>query len=99
MMIIIHARFQLKPEQEQAFLEEIRPLIAASRAERGNISYDLMKDTETDNVYTMVELWTDSSAVEDHNKSVHFTAFASKAPQYLAARLDVKVYEGEEINR
>ena len=98
-MIIIHARFQLQPEQEQVFLEEIRLLIAASRAERGNISYDLMKDTETDNVYTMVELWTDSSAVEDHNKSVHFTAFASKAPQYLAARLDVKVYEGEVINR
>jgi quinol monooxygenase YgiN len=99
MMIIIHARFQLQPEQEQAFLEEIRPLIAASRAERGNISYDLMKDTETDNVYTMVELWTDSSAVEDHNKSVHFTAFANKAPEYLAARLDVKLYKVEEINR
>jgi len=98
-MIIIHARFQLQPEQEQAFLEEIRPLIAASRAEHGNIAYDLMKDIETENVYTMVELWTDSSAVEDHNKSVHFTAFASKAPQYLAARLDVKLYESEEIKR
>lgn len=97
--MIIHARFQLQPEQEQAFLEEIRSLVVASRAERGNISYDLMKDTEKENVYTMVELWTDSSAVEEHNKSVHFTAFASKAPQYLAARLDVKVYQGEEINR
>jgi quinol monooxygenase YgiN len=98
-MITIHARFHLQPEQEQAFLEEIRPLIAASRAERGNIAYDLMKDIETENVYTMVELWADSSAVEDHNKSVHFTAFASNAPQYLASRLAVKVYEGEEMNR
>ena len=98
-MIIIHARFHLQPEQEQSFLEEIHPLIAASRAERGNIAYDLMKDIETENVYTMVELWADYSAVEDHNKSVHFTAFASKAPQYLASRLAVKVFEGEEMNR
>lgn len=98
-MIIIHARFNLQPQQEQAFLEVIRPLIVASRAEHGSISYDLMKDTETENVYTMVELWADSSAVEDHNRSVHFTTFASQAPQYLASRLDVKVYEGELIKR
>ena len=56
-MIIIHAGFQIQADKEQAFLEEIRPLIAASKAELGNVAYDLMKDIEKENVYTMVEVW------------------------------------------
>lgn len=56
-MIIIHAIFQVDPAKQQSFLEEIRPLIHSSREESGNVSYDLYKDTEKENVYTMVEVW------------------------------------------
>ena len=45
-MIIIHAIFQVDPAKQQAFLEEIQPLIHGSREESGNVSYDLYKDTE-----------------------------------------------------
>ncbi|MFC7784148.1 putative quinol monooxygenase [Rossellomorea sp. GCM10028870] len=96
-MIIIHAEFQINPTKEQAFLEEIRPLVAASRAEEGNISYDLMKDTERESVYTMVEAWRDAAAVETHNASEHFSSFVGRAPEYLAAPLDVKIYEGNKV--
>lgn len=95
-MILIHAGFKVQADKEQAFLEEIRTLIAASRTENGNVSYDLMKDTEKDHEYTMVEVWQDMNSVENHNKSDHFTSFASKAPHYLAAPLRMKIYEGNE---
>ena len=98
-MIIIHAEFQINPTKEQAFLEEIRPLVASSRAEEGNISYDLMKDIERENVYTMVEVWKDSDAVESHNTSEHFTSFVGRATEYLAAPLDVKIYEGNKVEK
>ena len=52
-MIIIHAIFQVDPAKQQSFLEEIHPLIHSSREESGNVSYDLYKDTEKENVYTM----------------------------------------------
>ncbi|MBW9234636.1 antibiotic biosynthesis monooxygenase, partial [Leptospira santarosai] len=68
----------------------------ASRSENGNVSYDLMKDTEKEYKYMMVEVWQDMNSVENHNKSDHFTSFASKAPQYLAAPLSMKIYEGNE---
>jgi len=96
-MIIIHAEFKIQEDKEQAFLEEIRPLLTASKAENGNIAYDLMKSTENNCTYTMVEVWQNMMAVESHNKSDHFTSFVNKAPQYLAAPLDVKLYEGDEI--
>jgi quinol monooxygenase YgiN len=98
-MIIIHAEFQINPIKDQAFLEEIRPLVALSRAEEGNISYDLMKDTERESVYTMVEVWKDSAAVEHHNTSEHFTSFVGRAPEYLVAPLDVKIYEGNKVEK
>jgi quinol monooxygenase YgiN len=98
-MIIIHAEFQINPMKEQAFLEEIHPLVASSRAEDGNITYDLMKDTERKSVYTMVEVWKDSAAVESHNTSEHFTSFVGKAPDYLAAPLNVKIYEGNKVEK
>ncbi|MCA1055913.1 antibiotic biosynthesis monooxygenase [Rossellomorea aquimaris] len=98
-MIIIHAHFQIKADKEQAFLEEVRSLVSASRAEEGNISYDLMKDTEKEQTYTMVETWKDGAAVEAHNTSEHFIDFGKKAPEYMAAPIDVQVFAGEKVER
>lgn len=98
-MIIIHAEFHLQADKEKGFLEEIRPLITGSRAESANFSYDLMKDTEKEFVYTMVEVWTDLAGIESHNKSDHYISFVGKTSQYLARPLDVKVYEGIEVKK
>ena len=59
-MIIIHAVFHINPAKQDSFLEEIQPLIAASREESGNVSYELHKNTEKENVFTMVEVWEDA---------------------------------------
>jgi quinol monooxygenase YgiN len=98
-MIIIHAGFQVQTDKEEDFLAEIRPLIEASRAEEGNISYDLVKDTEKAGAYTMVELWKDMDAVKFHNQTEHFTSFTAKAPQYFAAPPQVKVYEAQPADK
>ncbi|MFJ7404586.1 MULTISPECIES: putative quinol monooxygenase [unclassified Lysinibacillus] len=96
-MIIIHAHLQVKPEQEQAFLEEAKILLSATRAEEGNISYDLMKSTEHACHYTMVEVWKDVEATANHNTSEHFTAFTQKALTFMAAPMDLKVFSGEPL--
>jgi len=98
-MIIIHANLQVKPDQEQAFLEEMKSLLPLTRAEEGNISYDLMKNMEKDHHFTMVELWKDVEATTSHNTSAHFTAFVQKAPVFMAAPMDLKVFAGEPVNR
>lgn len=97
-MIIIHAVFNINSAKHDAFLEEIQPLIAASREESGNISYNLYKDTEKENVFTMVEVWQDTQAVASHNSSEHFTSFVGKAKDFLTAPLDIKAYEGHTLN-
>lgn len=96
-MIIIHAKFQVLPEREAQFLEEIKPLISASAAEEGNLSYELYRHTGQEHVFIMVEKWRDTDAVTGHNASPHFTGFAAKAADFLSAPLDVKVYNGAEV--
>ncbi|MGG1397638.1 putative quinol monooxygenase [Bacillus salipaludis] len=96
-MIIIHATFHINPSKQDLFLEEIQPLIAASREENGNLSYRLQKDTENENVFTMVEIWQDMQAVANHNASEHFTKFVANAKDFLTAPLEVKAFEGQPL--
>lgn len=97
-MIIIHALFQVNPLKKERFLAEMSQLVAASQAEEGNISYHLYENTEDKNAFIMVEAWRDSAAVESHNASSHFQAFARVAPEFLAAPLDIKAYSAEQIS-
>ncbi|WNB93785.1 putative quinol monooxygenase [Bacillus sp. NEB1478] len=98
-MIIIHAGFQVIKENEEVFLEESYKLIDASREESGNISYDLMKDTERNNAYLMVEVWKDHQAVQNHNESEHLTGFINKVKPYLSATKDVKIFDAKILDR
>ncbi|WP_028552300.1 putative quinol monooxygenase [Paenibacillus sp. UNC451MF] len=97
-MIIVHASMQVDPAKEELFLKEIKSLIAASRNESGNRSYDLYKNTEKENSFTMVEIWQDQAAVASHNGSEHFKAFLGMAKQYLISPLEVKAFSGEPLN-
>ena len=96
-MILIHARFQVDPLKEPVFLAETASLIQASKEESGNLSYQLFKDTEQEHQFMMVEVWKDAAAVEAHNSSEHFTAFAAKAGQFLTAPLDIQVYDAQPL--
>jgi quinol monooxygenase YgiN len=96
-MIIIHAVMQVNPARDDDFLKDIQTLISASRAEDGNISYSLHKDTDKEFTYTMIEVWKGPNAVSSHNQSAHFQAFVAKARDYLTAPLDIKAYNGEPL--
>ncbi|MGM0803964.1 MAG: putative quinol monooxygenase [Bacillota bacterium] len=96
-MIIIHAGLTVQKDKEEAFLAEVKTLVEASRAESGNIQYDLKKDTEKEATYMMVEVWENQEAVQNHNTSEHFVAFGKKAASFMAAPTDVKVYAGEQV--
>ncbi|MGA4721081.1 MULTISPECIES: putative quinol monooxygenase [Bacillales] len=96
-MIIIHAGLTVQKDKEEAFLAEVKTLVEASRAESGNIQYDLKKDTEKEATYMMVEVWENQEAVQNHNTSEHFVAFGQKAASFMAAPTDVKVYAGEQV--
>ena len=77
-MITIVARNLVKPGMRNEFLMAVEPLIAASRAESGNISYDLYEDVANPSAFCFIEQWRDADAVALHNASSHFAEWMGK---------------------
>lgn len=90
-MLHIEAQITIKAEQTEAFLQAVKEVIAATRAEAGNHGYELVQSTENETVYYMLEKWTDVDAITRHNESEHFKNFQKQAANFVAKPLEVAV--------
>ncbi|EFS04646.1 YneC family protein [Listeria seeligeri FSL S4-171] len=90
-MLHIEAQIMIRTEQTEAFLQAVKEVIAATRAEAGNHGYELVQSTENETVYYMLEKWTDMDAVTKHNESEHFKNFQKQAADFVVKPLEVAV--------
>ncbi|MGE6369860.1 putative quinol monooxygenase [Planococcus kocurii] len=97
-MIINYVHLHLQPDQEHVFLKASKLLIQASRAEAGNVSYDLLKSTEQDFRYNVVEIWRDAQTFETHIATEHLATFLQQAPRFLAAPMDMHAFDGQPLH-
>lgn len=72
-MIKIVARNTVKEDKKEELLSLVKELVEKSRAEEGNISYDLWEDMNASNVLTFIEEWKDQAAIDKHNATEHYT--------------------------
>jgi quinol monooxygenase YgiN len=92
-MILVFATINLKEGKNQEFLDITDSLIENTRKESGNISYDLYKDTQVDNVFVFVEKWKDEDVLSEHMETPHFKAFGEGVGSLLAEDLDIVQYK------
>ena len=90
-MKIVNAKFTIKPEKRENFLEDILNLIQASQTDAGCLAYDLFESNTEPNVFMMIEKWSDAQALENHNKNQTLLAFATKVPEYLSQKPEISV--------
>jgi len=83
-MIIITATGRVKPGHKAEFLQMAKPLVAASQAETGNISYELCESLSDPDEIMFMETWKDQAAIEFHGQTEHYTTILPK----LGALLD-----------
>ena len=70
--IQIVALVTVKPEYTEALAAQFKELVKASRAEEGNISYDLHQEIGKPNRFVFVESWKSQAAIDEHNASETF---------------------------
>lgn len=69
----------LAKEGHQSELEKLlRGMIAPSRAEPGNLRYDLWQDIDIPNRFVLDELYQDGKAVAAHRATPHFQNYLSR---------------------
>lgn len=73
--IKIVALVTVKPEYTETLATQFKELVKASRAEAGNISYDLHQEIGNPNRFVFVENWKSQVAIDEHNASEHFQGF------------------------
>lgn len=77
-MIRIVATFRVRPDAVEAFRALAGELVEASRAEDGNLAYDLCVARYDSASFVVLETWRNDTAIEAHNASAHFTTLVPR---------------------
>lgn len=88
----IVARAEVVAGKEQAFIEKAQVLVEATRAEAGNISYNLYQNPTNQAYFLFYEEYKDQAAIEAHASSAHFKAFGAAIEGLLASELIIETY-------
>lgn len=89
--IRIVAELEVMPEHREAMLPVFRAMVEASRAESGNLAYDLTEDLENPCRFFILESWASAEAIAEHNASAHFKAFGELQKDKLRRKAVVKL--------
>lgn len=78
-----------KPDVEDQLRAEALKLVAPSRKEPGNISYDLFQATDDKSVFAFHENWASMEAFTLHTKTPHFEHFIAVTKDWLDGPLKI----------
>ena len=83
-MIFITARFRVRPESVDGWLDTTRPFTEATRAEPGCLWFDWSRSVDDPAEFVLVEAFRDGEAGAAHVQSEHFRAAQATLPSHLA---------------
>ena len=88
--VVAHLRAQ---EGRAAELGDVlEGLIEPTRAEPGNISYELLASLDDDRDFTFVEEYQDGDSLDAHFRTPHVEAALARMPELLEGELDLRTY-------
>jgi len=96
-MIIVSGTIVIDPEKVPRALELTRPLMAATRAEPGNLTYGFYADLDEPGRYQLYEEWEDQAALDAHSASEHLAAFLGAIGELEVSH--VELYRHDVTNR
>lgn len=90
-MLIVIARAEVKPENQDKFITIAKELVTKTREEPGNISYTLLQGLE-ENLMTFSEQWKDKDALEAHLSMEYFKRIVPKLGELQDGPTKLDVY-------
>lgn len=83
-MLAVIVRCQVRPDQLERFLDLARHNARESRKEPGNLQFDVLRSPEDPCRFTLVEIYRDSAALQEHQKTPHYARWREEVPGFLA---------------
>lgn len=88
----IVARAIVVAGKEEEFIKAAQPLINGTRAEEGNLSYNLYQNPSNPASFLFYEEYKDNHAMDVHAASAHFQAFGKAIEGMLQEELIIEKF-------
>ena len=95
-MLIVVAKFTVKPGKKQEIIQLAQELIAATRQEAGCISYNLLEDPYQENGMVFFEEWADKQALQSHFTMPHIAEWRQKSADLKEGPSELSLYAAEK---
>src|SRR5580692_8197564 len=86
MEFVVIARYQVRPGEEDRVEAALGQLVEPTRAEPGNLDYQVFRDPKDPSLFVLFERYADEAAFDAHRATPHFSAWL--AGQVLPALAD-----------
>ncbi len=74
-MLIVSGTISVEASDHEAMLELVAPLVEATRAEDGNLSYGFYSDPSARGVFRVYEEWASPEVMGEHMATDHMATF------------------------
>ena len=82
--IVLVARLKVRADAVEEAKKAALDIVAASRAEEGNINYDIHQALDDETVFVWHETWKNKAAVDEHFGTDFFKDFFAKVSELAA---------------
>lgn len=94
-MLIQMVSINVKPGHAAEFLDAFRINYEGTRAEPGNVRFDVLRDPDDENSFTIYEVFTSPEAVDEHRKTAHYQECVRRIDPILAGPRTKTFYKVE----
>lgn len=94
-MLIQMVSINVKPGHAAEFLEAFRINYEGTRREPGNVRFDVLRNPEDENSFTIYEVFTSPEAVDEHRKTAHYQECVRRIDPILSGPRTKTFYQVE----
>jgi quinol monooxygenase YgiN len=88
-------KIEIKKVKINEFVEFLKSMLSKFREEDGCIDFDLYRDIEKENIYSVIAYWKTQAAMEKHFKNKNFSLLIGST-KVLGESLEMKIGETSE---
>ena len=98
-MIYVVATTQVKPELRDAFIKGAKECIAATRQEKGCVSYESHTSINDPNLFVVVERWETREDLNAHGKAPHMKVWREYSSQMKTAPTVIEIISDGKVEK
>jgi quinol monooxygenase YgiN len=84
------------PPKKDDGIAALQQLAGPSRADAGNLRFEVLQQNSRPNHFTLVEIWKDHAALEGHEMAVHTTTFRELLLPMSGSLYDQRLYQAPD---